>query len=311
MHSGGAWGGRRRTWLASLVGATVGLVIVAGFGPTGLVLPRGTTCILGAPVGNFTIWTLETPLNKPPGVNVSMFGQDGAYGFTFTSGSLRVGAIQPSNGPSGGWGDDGPSAGIFAMGVELNWSVYAVKNVSEVDVPSAPCTQPYVAKASASPVSQCGGLLIVPLVNNSSDLVEPHVWNGSGISHSSCVEATPGAYLWFDTSFHAGGTGAEAPVSWDLCGQRGAYPLTLPSVAQVPISVNVPDGGSEIRASGFESWLGTPTGGFLSDAYSAEYSVPGGWIWMLAPVGPASSRINITTPGAPLPAMLAFVQSPC
>lgn len=311
MHPRVAPDGSERAWLASLAGATVGLVILAALGPTGLLLPRRTTCLLGTLEGTYTIWTLETPLNKPPGVNVSMWAQQGAYGFTFTSGSLTVGALRPIEASGGGWGDDGPFAGIFAVGIELNWSVYGVRNESQVEVPSDPCTQPYVAEASESPVSSCGGPIVLPLVNNSSDLVEPNVWNGTGISHTNCLSATPGAYLWFDTSFHADGTGADAPVSWDLCGRTGSFPLTLPGVAQVPISVYVPDAGGEIQARGFESWLGNPTGGFPLSEYSAEYSVPGGWLWMLAPVGPTSSRINTTTPGAPLPALLAFTQSPC
>jgi hypothetical protein len=294
---------RSRVLAAVFAGVTVGIVLLAGVGPGGLFLPRVTVCQLGARIGNYTIWTLGTPLNKPPGVNVSTAADYGAYNFTFSSGSLTVGALHLST-AGGGWFDDSPSAGISAQGIQLNWSVFSVRNVSQVGGFAGPCTQAYAAEAAASPVQACGGFVTVPLANNTSDLVEPHVWNGtgSGWPTEGCLPTTPGAYYWFDTSFHPNATGAAAPVSLNLCGRPGSVRLDVGGVARVPIVVSVPYAGHQISAAGFETWISTVS------LWTANYTVPGGWLWMIAPVGPVSSPMNTT---AEQPALVAFERLPC
>jgi hypothetical protein len=240
-------------------------------------------------------------MNKPPGVNVSVQSDYGAYNFTFSSGSLTVGELHTSSGSSG-WAYDGPSAGIEALGYQRNWSFFSVRNVTQVGGSAGPCSQAYVAEATASPVQSCGGPVTVPLANNTSDVVEPHVWNGTGVPVSGCLKATPGAYYWFDTSFNPNATGPAAPVPLNLCGSARSVPLVVDAAARVPIIVYAPYDGREISATGFETWVS-------STAYpTANYTVPGGWLWMLAPVGPVSSPMN---PTAELPALAAFVRLPC
>jgi len=298
-------------WACVLAGVSVAVVLVVGVGPSGLLLPRVTTCELGTPLGTYTVWTLSMPLNKPPGVNVSATAESGAWNFTFTSGSLTVGALRPGNG-AGGWGDDGPLAGISAQALEMNWSVFGVENTTTIGGPSGACTQPYVAEEYGVPVVGCGGFVTLPLANNSSDDVEPHVWNGtgSGWERTGCLPATSGAYIRFDTAFHTNGSGASAPVRWNLCDRRGDFPLVVSPQAEIPVVVNVPFGGREVTANGFESWQGGeysstgPIGGT-----TANYTVPGGWVWMITPVGPVSAPLDPGT--GSLPALVAFERLAC
>lgn len=304
-------------WMCVVVGIAVAIVVVVGVGPPGELLPRVTVCQLGPEIGTYVIWTPDTPLNKPENVTVSASAASDGWNFTFTSGSLTVGTIHPGAG-SGGWGTSNPSAGIALQGTLNNWSFYRVTNASVIGGASNPCTQPYVAELGLSPFPSCGGFVTIPLENNSNDVLEPHVWNGlwgpndSFSEPPSCPEATPGAYVEFDTSFYYGGTGNSAPVSLDLCGMVGTYPLELVGTAQVPIVVTVPYEGQEISAVGYETWQGSSNPGPpLPNMFSlatASYVLPDGWNWALAPVGPAGSPIN---PSAPLPALLAFVRSAC
>jgi hypothetical protein len=230
-----------------------------------------------------------------------MYAMDGSDNFTFSSGSLTVGGFHPS-GSSAGWSDEGAASGISAVGEEVNWTFYSVENVTHIGGPSGPCTQPYVAETPG--VMGCWASVTIPLANNTSDSVEPHVWNGSGLIGSHrCVPTTPGAQYSFDTSFHDDGTGNYSPVYWDICGDKGEHILNLTSVANVPITVSAIYNGHEISTIGFDSWFsgidGRPT---------ASYSVPGGVLWILAPVGPSSGVISY---GSSLPALLAFEQGSC
>jgi len=306
----------RQRWEFVLVGAVVAAVIVVGIGPPGLFLPRATTCQLGAEVGTYAIWTPDTPLNKPEGVNVSVLVTAGGWNFTFTSGSITVGVLHPSGATSSGWGNYGPSSGISMQGTLNNWSFYHVTNTSVLGGTSDPCTQPYVAELGLPPVDNCGNFVTLPMQNSTNDSVEPHVWNGlwgpndTYSEPTSCPGATPGAYVWFDTSFHAVGTGADAPVRWDLCNQTGTATLNVPGVAEVEVTVYAPYAGHEISASGFETWTGSAQSFVATPLieYTATYGVPVGWTWLLAPVGPTSVPIN---PDAPLPSLVAFEQEAC
>ncbi len=309
---------RRPFWVFALLGVAVAAVIVAGLGPPGALLPRSTVCQLGSLVGNYVIWTPDQPLNKPEGTNVSAFVTSAGWNFTFTSGSLTVGRIETTPGSGGiGWADLTPNAGISSQGTLNNWSFYRATNTSIIGGDSNACTQPYVAESSAPPFLNCGGFVTIPLQNNSSDLLEPHVWNGllgpndSSSEPPSCPGATPGAYVWFDTSFHQNATGASAPVRWDLCNATGSEPLYVPGVVNVPIVVYAPYDGREISASGFETWIGSDQSSAFPPSFgywTASYEVPAGSSWLLAPIGPAAFPID---PGAPLPALVAFVREAC
>ena len=286
-------------------GVSVGVILLAGVGPYGLLIPRVSVCVLGDRIGTFTIWTLETPLNKPPGVNVSMFTDDGEYNWTFQSGGLTMGNPHLSDG-GGGWGDDTPTAGISSMGLQRNWTFFSVQNASQVGGVAGPCSQGYVAEASYSPVQGCGGFVTLPLANNASDQDEPHVWNGtpsSTFATGGCLETSPGAYYSFNASYNANASGVAAPVPWNLCGKPGEHPLEVITAAEVPIVVYVPYNGHEISATGHETWYSPDT-----DQPTANYTVPGGWVWMLAPVGPVLTPMN---PLSGLPALAAFERLSC
>ena len=272
---------------------------------------------MGPLVGNYTIWTPDEPLNQPEGENVSASVLSDGFNFTFTSGSLTVGALHPNEASWGGWGDGNMYTGISLQGTENNWSFYRAVNVSVVGGDSSPCSQPYVAEESFFPIQGCGGFVTIRLQSNTSDVVEPHVWDGRWGPNAtlseppSCPPATPGAYVWFDTSFHANATGVSAPVRWNLCNLNGTAPLYVRGTAEVPVVVYAPYDGREISASGFETWIGNPLSSTLppdGNGATAYYEVPEGWIWLLAPVGPTSVPIN---PDVPLPSLVAFERLAC
>lgn len=289
------------------VGVLVAVLVVVSVGPQGLLLPRSTVCRLGNAIGSYTLFTLVDPLNQPPGVGISASTANDGFNFTFVSGSLTVGAIAPW-GSAGGWGVLVGSqwAGISALGAERNWSVYSTTNTSVIGQTSGPCTQPYVAMMTGPQVATCGGLVNIPLANDSSDLEEPHVWNGSGqFPPAGCLPPTPGASIWFDISFHPNGTGPYAPVDWNLCNSSGTLNLNLADPGVVPIVLSVPYDGRTISIVGVQTW-GAGTGSF----YTAQYVVPAGWIWRLAPVGPATVALN-PAPGGTVQNLLAFERLAC
>ncbi|MGP8159014.1 MAG: hypothetical protein ACLPWO_05350 [Thermoplasmata archaeon] len=309
---------RRAFWVYIGVGVAVAAVVVLGIGPPGILLPRSTVCQLGSLVGSYVIWTPNEPVNKPEGANVSAFVIAAGWNYTFTSGSLTVGGIHPNPESGNGWGDDSPDAGIALQGTLNNWTFYRVTNASVTGGGSNPCTQPYVAELGLPPYPSCGGPVTIPLEDNSSDVLEPHVWNGlwgpndSFSEPPSCPGATPGTQVWFDTSFHSGGTGNSAPAMLSLCGMVGTFPVELDGIAQVPVVVTVPYAGHEISAAGYETWQGQPNPGQpfpgMDSFATAYYQLPDGWNWTLAPVGPADFPIDTSVP---LPALVAFVRSNC
>jgi hypothetical protein len=290
----------------ALAGVIVGLVIVLGVGPPGLVLSHETECQLGQELGTYTIWTPMAITNIPEGGSVSTATD--AWNLTMTSGSLTTNPLTPLGSEVGSGFDPGSYNGTFAEYQDFNWTFYRTANVSVLDGSAGPCTQPFMAEMTV-PGDGCGGGAAIPLPDNSSDASEPHVWNGTAQlngseSVSGCPVQTPGTYVWFDSSFHAGGTGTSQQARWDRCNSPGYAPLTLVGNAQVPIAVTVPYGAGDISVRGMLTWHDTApfTGA------TAVYEVPGGWVWTLAPVGPAASAID---PSQPLPGLVAFERSPC
>ncbi len=310
------WSRRRKVSVvaASVACVVVVLVISIGIGPPGFALLHVTVCRLGREVGSYVIWTPDILLNKPDATNVSVWTVGYDWNYTFTSGSLTVGSLPP--GPfkfGGGEGVTLGQGGLFGNFQNHNWTFYQAVNESVIGASPDPCTQRYIAE-TGSPLG-CGGSVTLPLLpNNSTDTNEPHIWNGTvgeNGSEAPCPVQTPGTYVWFDSSFHSGGTGASAPVDLNLCDSPGTYSLELQGVARIPVVVTVPYQGRDISASGFLSWQGSTTGGLdpgLGPEVSAYWNIPGGWNWTLAPVGPASFPIN---PNQPLPALVAFERSAC
>lgn len=303
----GSTEGRHPIWPWLSIGTPMGLVLVLGFGAPGLLLSKSTVCSLGSEVGTYSVWTLDTPLNKPPGVNVSVFARYGGWNFTFASGSLAFG--EPELEVTGaGWVDASSGSGIAATADERNFTVFSVRNATVVGGFGAACTQPYVA-AMLGPANQhCNGFITLPLANDSNDSLEPHVWNGtdgtgSGFDRSTCVPPTPGAYLWFDVSYDANGSGVRAPVTLNLCHSASSFGVQVSGIARVPIVLHVPIRGHDESIKGFQEW-GTLTPGRAP----VNYTIPSGWEWSLTPVGPISSPMD---PSLPLPAMAAFERLNC
>lgn len=294
-------------WISALVGCIVAATIFAGFGPPGLLSP-GRVCELGSRIGNYTIWTPEPIVNVPDGGGVGFATAVGFWNYTFHSGSLTVGAIstgtsQSSNGP----GEGPPQAGIFAAYADYNWTFYRTQNVSKAGVASDPCTQPYVGEFPLPPSGCNSDWSTIPLPNNATDALEPHVWNATtgtnSTGNSRCPVRDPGTYVWFNSSFNSGGTGAASPRTWSLCGKTGYQWVNLTGVAQVPVVVTVPLNNASISVSGYLTWTAGHPGW-----PSVTYQVPAGWLWTLAPVGPTNGPI---VPGPTVTDLLAFERSAC
>ena len=304
--------GHRSSSLPVLAGVAAALLLVLGIGPPGLLLPRATTCQLGAEVGTYTIWTPMQMINIPDGGNVT-FATD-EWNITVASGSLTLNPLEPPQGPiqSGVSGGSGLNrAGIWVQYGDLNWTFYHTSNISLIGASPGPCTQSYVAEIDL-PGGGCGGWAVMPLANNASDAVEPHVWNGTAGFNGSetypgCPQQSTGTYTWFDTSLHTGATGPAQPIDWNLCGVTGNHSLVLNGVAQLPIVLNVEVNGADIAVAGLLRWCDSPALHVYSGP-TVTYLVPGGWNWTLGPVGPTPAPID---PDLPLPGLVAFTRSAC
>jgi hypothetical protein len=323
MPSGNRARGPQWAWLSLLAGGIAAVVLVVGIGPQGVLLQRASACELGPAVGTYTIWTPTAIVNIPDGgsvgynVSYSYVGDRSlsSWNYTFTSGSLTVGSIPAGPIASGGGpGESAPSAGIFATYADFNWTFYRTENVSQAGGVSNPCTQPYVGEMSW-PAAGCESLWsVIPLANNSTDVNEPHVWNGTTGEDTSyqpgCPYGTAGTSVWFDSSFHVAGTGAAAPVQWNLCNSQAPQELEVTGLAQVPVQVTVPLGNGSITATGLLRWISQPPQGVVEP--TVTYNVPGGWMWTLAPVGPVSSGLSVPSSEVPSPSgLVAFIRTAC
>ena len=299
---------RGSNWVYLAVGVTVGVLLLAGFGPGGLLLPHSEGCELGASLGEYTIWTPVMMANIPDGGNASMFA-DG-FNYAMTSGSLTVGST-PSILFGVGFGLTLSTAGIFAVYLSVNWTLYQTQNASVLSSGASPCTQPYVAEFAGQP-GYCEGSGIIPIPVNSSDFVEPHIWNGTAgpnwqNSLPGCPYSTPGASVWFDTTFHSRGTGLASPTQLNLCGQNGSYPLELYLEAKVPVVMTVPYQGRSVSASGYLTWVSASP--YPPGFSTASYNLPAGWLWEIAPVGPVSTPVGPQP--STLPGLVAFERLSC
>lgn len=295
-------------WLFAIVGCAVAATIFASFGPPGLLAPQ-TVCELGARVGTFTIWAPTMMANNPDEGSAVMQATIGPN-YTFTSGSLTVGALPSSPLASGGGvGENAPKTGIFASYADWNFTFYRATNVSRIGVVSDRCTQPYVATFSPIGGFCHSDFSIIPLADNSTDAMEPHVWNGTtGLNSTynrSCPVGTPGAQVWFDTQLNLVGAGLETPYRWSLCNASANQTIDLLTVARIPVVVTVPYEDGSISTAGFLTWEGS------GDTFipTVQYTLPGGWVWILGPVGPVSWAVDPMN--APIPGLLAFERLAC
>lgn len=294
-------------WTFAIVGLVVALVVFVGVGPPGAFLSRGTDCELGSPIGTYTIWAPTDLVNIPDGGTVTVESAVPAN-YTFTSGSLTVGALPPVP-PGGGSGvvDRIPEAGIFAGYADWNFTFYRTTNLSQIGVNSDPCTQPYVASFSTAQGFCHSDFSIIPIPDNATDAAEPHVWNATTGSNSTsnpaCPVRTPGTYVWFNSTLNPAGTGVAQPTQINICNGVPSLTLYLDAVAQLPVVVTAPYDGHSVSAVGFLTWGGN------SFAPTATYTLPGGWVWTVGPVGPVPWAVEQA--GSPIPGLLAFERSAC
>ena len=294
-------------WVSATIGIAVAATIFVGFGPPGMFL-QVTVCQMGPEVGSYWIWTPVVLANIPDGGSVDINWTE--WNVTLTSGSLSLNSLVPSSNPAaaGEWDGVG-SSGIAGESTLVQWTFFHTRNMTAVESGANPCTQPYIATTSV-PYGGCGRIGdVIAIPENQTDVTEPHVWNvTSEIGSDICPPPTPGAYVWFDSSFHPSGSGNLAPESWSLCGLSGGFGLLrLRSVAQVPVDVTVPYQGHDIDTTGYLSWA-EPPGTSNGSAPTVVYHLSAGWMWSLAPVGPASTPVN---PTSNLPSLVAFVRSAC
>jgi hypothetical protein len=247
-------------------------------------------------------------VNIPDEGGVADEAASGQLNYTFTSGSLTVGALPSAPGHGGGgMGQLPPEAGIFAPYADYNFTFYRTTNASQIEATSDPCTQPYVASFSFFQGFCHSDFSIIPIPDNSTDAVEPHVWNATTGRNSTynpaCPVRTPGAYVWFNSTLNLNGTGVAKPFRLSLCNSPENLTLSLEIVARLPVVVTVPFGGHSISTSGFLNWNGSGA------VPTATYTVPTGWVWTLGPVGPVAWAVDPLT--SPIPGLLAFERSAC
>ena len=294
---------RRQRALAAIGGVAIAVLLVVGVPE---VTHPVTSCALGAKVGSAWIWTPGILLNVPLGGGAAW--GDRQLNWTFSSGSLVVGELPTGGGGSAlelGSNETGIN-GVFGL---ANWSFYEAQNRSTAYGTGNPCTQPYVAEIhnglNCGAVGNLSSVLVLP--DNASDAVQPHYIPSANCSYES---ATPGATLYFDTSYHSAAAGSPyTSETIRLCGFGYDSPLdvSLTGVAGYPIDVSMTVGGATIRAMGFVRWAGpspTPEG----NVPTAQYSLPNGWAWNISTIeaGTLPTVANPTTTS-----LLAFERSAC
>lgn len=304
---------RPRSGLPGLVfGVGVGLLLSLGTGPQGFLVPRPTFCQLGAEVGTYVVWTPVMLINIPDGGNVSWSLNH--WNLTTTSGSLTLGPPPPPPGSPRYSSESGGSglnrAGVWAEYQDHNWTVFHVRNESGWNGGSVPCTQPYVASAGYG--LGCGGEVVIPLANNTTDVGEMTVWNGTpgfngSQNYPGCPVATSGSYVSFSNGFPSGATGRTDSITIDLCNQSGYERLPLYAPAIVSVSLTVPADGGDISVAGLLEFADLSTQPLYSGP-SVSYLIPAGYSWTIAPIGPVATAAGF---GLVLPGLVAFERSSC
>ncbi|HTW55369.1 MAG TPA: hypothetical protein VMG36_02835 [Thermoplasmata archaeon] len=272
------------------------VVLAAGFAFVDAAQLR-TGCRLGSLVGEFNA-TAPSQIVNHPGFGVAGFNSFG-QNWTFRSGSLVLSG--PTLYPGGGgFGLSSGGAGLLVEISEPVWAVYAVKNASTTAAGASPCTQPYVAEVVNA--TDCPGgfaSFAYPLANNTSDAVEPQVFNTS-CDGTLGAGVLPGAYVRFHNSYPAGPLTAQNSTELNLC--DWTTPFYQPEFGTVYLSVTleVPLGSQWLRIPGQLWWeaIGGPT---------AYYDLPAGAIWAVA----AIANDSAPAPGLLPSGLLAFEALPC
>jgi len=292
-----------RRWPAVFVGIVVALFLVFSLGPKGF-LTRSQVCQLGSSIGTYTILTPNDLANIPDGGYASIT----AYGWNYTmvSGGVTVGPLKPMPPFSITVTHTVPASGILSDWADFNWTFYRTQNTTVAGAASAPCTQPFLAQVQFYGV--CGGVgMVISISNNSTDASDPHTWSGNSEYNGTGVECptlTPGAYVWFNTSFDPSDSSWGKPVDLNLCNQSGYYPLEADGQVQIPVRVVVPLGGTVISSVGYLTWSAFG----YSHNQSILYDLPMGWNWLLSPVGPSSQSFDLGTGHVPA---VGFERSAC
>lgn len=284
-------------WLAPLVvGIIVASTIVVGFGPPGYLLPK--TCQIGKELGTYLTWTPIYLVNIPDGGSVSVW-QD-SWNYVMQSGSVNLTSpAEISGSAEQSWP---PGSGIFVTFEETNWTIYETENVTPSGLTASPCTQPYVGDFG-NPYGDCSAWPDLPLVNNSTDAVEPHSWNGTW--SPACPATSSGTYVWFNTTFLSSGSGYGAPAKLDLCGMTGTYTLAAYTPVRAPVTITVPYGGKEIESHGYLTWQGVRS---VSNEATVTYNLPMGWNWEVSPIWPVGSPLDLNVS---LNQLVAFERFAC
>ena len=288
----------RRAVISVVVGGLLATLLVVG---VPALTTSTTACALGSPAGTAYIWTPQILVNVPLGGFASWSINRGNW--TFSSGSLVVGQLPAAGGGDSlepGWNETGIN-GVVGL---AEWTFFHVRNVTLASSNGVPCTQPYLA-AIDSPL-YCGGVgnlsTILPLADNSSDFVEPHV-----VPPQLCfagINATPGAELWFNTAYNS--TLSVSAETLSLCSPTVTGPLnvTLEGTAEYPIVVSMTLTTGEIHASGVMSWTQSDS----SVGPTAAYGLPDGWVWNISALTPGTLP---TLDDPQTTSLLAFERGTC
>ena len=292
-----------RRLLTVAIGVGVGALLVVATVSPGVFL-GSRTCVLGQRIGTYTVFSPIFLANIPDGgfANVSLAG----WNYTFASGSVSVGAIEASDG-SIGVAHVVPYAGIQAAWWDVNWTFYSTMNTSSGGAVSHPCTQPYIAENGGG--LGCGGFVVMPIANNSSDASDPHFWSGEGAfngseSYPGCPTQTPGTSVWFNTSFGWSSSESSPPPTIDLCQSARYFPETVSGTVNIPIQIFVPFDGRNISASGDLIWSSFDYNGQPTISYELA---PGYW-YEMSPIGPTQEQTGQSFPG---PSSIAFERFNC
>ena len=281
-------------WPAAFAGFAVALFLVLALGPHGY-LTRSQVCQLGPPIGTYTILTPTNLANIPDGgyASYTTYG----WNYTMVSGSVTIGDLKPMPPFWTTVAHTVPASGVLSDWADFNWTFYRTENVTVTGAAPTPCTQPFLAQIQFYGV--CGGSgMVIPISNNSTDASDPHTWSGNSQYNGTgaqCPTLTPGAYVWFNTSFDASGSSWGKPVDLNLCNRAGYYPLEADGQVQIPVRVVVPFDGSVISSAGYLTWSAFG----YSHNQSILYEIPMGWNWLLSQLGPSSQSLAMSTGHVP------------
>ena len=137
----------------------------------------------------------------------------------------------------------------------LNWTIYSVQNVTGLTVDFGPCTQSYLAEASAypqnPPIFVSPPTFVLSLPNATTDLGEP-----SSLPMQPSVHFFNGLDPSLDnyTAQEGGVTYNPYSVYIEDCAGNHSYPIYPVGPLRVPVTVPVFEDNRTMDATGFLSW---------------------------------------------------------